>query len=240
MSQPSDFKVYKHTTPSGKVYIGITSQPLVKRWKNGKGYEGCTAFFRAVKKYGWNNIQHEVIASGLSKEAACAMEQRLIKETGSNRADRGYNLTGGGEHYEPNDEWKEKLSRSLRAYYKAHPEARQKIASEQLGRKASAETKTRMSAARSAYIDAHPEAREQCRANFKGKKRTAENVEKLRRANEKPVRCNETGAAFRSINEAAAHLKVGRTAICNQIAGRSRTCGGFTFSFIEEGETDGE
>lgn len=30
--------VYKHTSPSGKVYIGITNQPANKRWKNGMGY----------------------------------------------------------------------------------------------------------------------------------------------------------------------------------------------------------
>ena len=34
------YKIYKHTSPSGKVYIGQTSQDNpVQRWKNGgKGY----------------------------------------------------------------------------------------------------------------------------------------------------------------------------------------------------------
>lgn len=30
--------VYIHTSPSGKKYIGITSQNPQKRWQNGKGY----------------------------------------------------------------------------------------------------------------------------------------------------------------------------------------------------------
>lgn len=30
--------VYKHTTPCGKVYIGITSKTPSQRWQNGKGY----------------------------------------------------------------------------------------------------------------------------------------------------------------------------------------------------------
>lgn len=30
--------VYKHTTPNGKVYIGITSKNPLKRWNNGIGY----------------------------------------------------------------------------------------------------------------------------------------------------------------------------------------------------------
>lgn len=29
--------VYRHTSPSGKVYIGITSQNVERRWNSGKG-----------------------------------------------------------------------------------------------------------------------------------------------------------------------------------------------------------
>lgn len=32
------YTLYKHTAPSGKVYIGITSQNVMKRWQNGSGY----------------------------------------------------------------------------------------------------------------------------------------------------------------------------------------------------------
>lgn len=30
------YKVYKHIFPNGKVYVGITSQPLNCRWRSGK------------------------------------------------------------------------------------------------------------------------------------------------------------------------------------------------------------
>lgn len=33
------YTVYKHTTPSGKVYIGITKQKPWQRWNNGNGYK---------------------------------------------------------------------------------------------------------------------------------------------------------------------------------------------------------
>ena len=34
------YYVYKHTSPSGKVYIGITSKhPPERRWANGNGYK---------------------------------------------------------------------------------------------------------------------------------------------------------------------------------------------------------
>lgn len=32
------WKVYKHVSPSNKVYIGITSKSLEERFKNGYGY----------------------------------------------------------------------------------------------------------------------------------------------------------------------------------------------------------
>ena len=36
-NQANNYCVYKHTTPSGKIYIGITGQEPHKRFQNGKG-----------------------------------------------------------------------------------------------------------------------------------------------------------------------------------------------------------
>ena len=36
------YAVYKHTTPSGKVYIGITGRAVEKRWENGKVYKSIS------------------------------------------------------------------------------------------------------------------------------------------------------------------------------------------------------
>ena len=56
-----DYVVYKHTSPSGKVYIGITGQDIHRRWRNnGEGYRG-QLFYNAIKKYGWENISHEIL-----------------------------------------------------------------------------------------------------------------------------------------------------------------------------------
>lgn len=33
------YTVYKHTSPSGKVYIGITCRKPEYRWNHGKGYK---------------------------------------------------------------------------------------------------------------------------------------------------------------------------------------------------------
>lgn len=89
--------VYKHTTPSGKVYIGITSKPVEQRWLNGRGYRRNTHFWNAIQKYGWENIKHEVLADGLSREEACRLEQFYIALYDSHEIAHGYNLTTGGE-----------------------------------------------------------------------------------------------------------------------------------------------
>ena len=57
--------VYVHTTPSGKRYVGLTSFSPEKRWRNGGNYRSSKYFYNAIKKYGWDNIKHEVVASEL-------------------------------------------------------------------------------------------------------------------------------------------------------------------------------
>ena len=91
------FTVYKHTTPSGKVYIGITSIDPVIRWRGGSGYSRNEHFYRAIKKYGWDGIKHEIITTGLTREEASEEEKRLIALYQSHDPRNGYNLTFGGE-----------------------------------------------------------------------------------------------------------------------------------------------
>ena len=64
------FCVYKHTCPNGKVYIGITCQKPEQRWRHGKGYKRNALFFRAINKYEWENIKHEILYENLTKEQA--------------------------------------------------------------------------------------------------------------------------------------------------------------------------
>lgn len=89
--------VYKHTSPSGKVYIGITSMDIKDRWQNGNGYKNNQHFYRAIQKYGWDNFEHEVLFEGLTKEDACQKEIELIKLYDSTNPDKGYNYSTGGD-----------------------------------------------------------------------------------------------------------------------------------------------
>lgn len=89
--------VYKHTNiKNGKVYIGITSQNVKRRWQNGSGYYG-TYFYNAIKKYGWDGFLHEILFEELSEKDACKIEIELIKKYKSNDRKFGYNIASGGQ-----------------------------------------------------------------------------------------------------------------------------------------------
>lgn len=91
------YTLYKHTCPKGRVYIGITSQNVKTRWGNGSNYKGNTYFTRAIKKYGWENFKHEIIATNLTELEAKNMEIESIKQYRSNERKYGFNISSGGE-----------------------------------------------------------------------------------------------------------------------------------------------
>lgn len=91
------YSVYKHTSPSGKSYIGITKNNPEKRWKGGWGYYEQTKFFNAIKKYGWENFNHEVLETGLSLKKAWEREKYYIAKFDS--FGNGYNADEGGRRY---------------------------------------------------------------------------------------------------------------------------------------------
>lgn len=105
-----DFCVYMHTSPSGKIYVGITGQNPVERWQNGLGYRRNAYFYRAIQKYGWDNFTHEILRAGLSKEEACQLEISLIKKYRSNEKAYGYNITSGGEYFRHSEDSKKLMS----------------------------------------------------------------------------------------------------------------------------------
>lgn len=89
--------VYMHTNKiNGKKYIGITCQKVENRWAKGEGYKN-QLFYRAIKKYGWDNFEHEIIESNLTSEQAKEKERELISLYDSTNPEKGYNVGLGGE-----------------------------------------------------------------------------------------------------------------------------------------------
>ena len=111
------YSVYVHTTPNNKKYVGITSLPVHRRWGKGDGYRFQTLFYRAIVKYGWDNIIHEVVAEGLTRDEAIALEVNLISHYNTTNPKFGYNQTAGGEGHSGTPlapQTKRKLSQSAK------------------------------------------------------------------------------------------------------------------------------
>ena len=89
----NSWTIYEHTSPSGKVYVGITSLPVNVRWQHGAGYPRCKLFYKAILKYGWDNLTHTIIASNLGEKTAKNMEKDLIAYY--KRKGISYNITKG-------------------------------------------------------------------------------------------------------------------------------------------------
>lgn len=87
----NNYKVYMHSFPNGKKYIGSTSTSLQQRWNNGKGYYFQSDMFDAICKFGWNNIKHYLLFDGLSKEEAKNIENALIYNLKTYKKSFGYN-----------------------------------------------------------------------------------------------------------------------------------------------------
>lgn len=104
------YTVYKHTTPSKKVYIGITAQTPNQRWRKGNGYFHSPHFHNAIEKYGWNNIKHEILYKGLTKNEAENIEIKLIAYYKATDRNYGYNSDSGGNvNRKHSEETKEKI-----------------------------------------------------------------------------------------------------------------------------------
>ena len=94
------YTVYKYTSPSNKVYIGLTSGTQNKRARSkGYGYKRCTAFWRAIEKYEWDNFTYEILAQDLTEEDAKQLEKYYIKLYDSTNPEKGYNITAGGDGF---------------------------------------------------------------------------------------------------------------------------------------------
>lgn len=91
----------------------MTGQKPNRRWRKGKAYKGCVLFNRAITKYGWDNIDNEIIQSGMSRLEACKLEKELIAHHDSDNPINGYNIHGGGHSgYEVSQKTRLKLSKA--------------------------------------------------------------------------------------------------------------------------------
>lgn len=114
------FCVYCHTNKiNGKKYVGQTvhGEDPNKRWRNGFGYEKNVYFYHAIKKYGWNYFDHEIIASNLTESEANHFEFLLIQKLDLKNPQKGYNLKDGGKNGRHSETTKQKMSKIQKDRY---------------------------------------------------------------------------------------------------------------------------
>ena len=219
--------VYKHTTPSNKVYIGITSQNPIKRWGGGCNYEKQKHFYAAIIKYGWENIKHEILYSNLTKEEACEIEKTLIAKYKATDRNFGYNESNGGESgaagIYPSDETRRKLS-----------ESRKGAKNHNYGKHLSEETKAKLSVLNKERF------KHEKHWNL-GNKYTDEQRKKLSIAHKncnqkyfsKKVICIETQIVYNSMREAAKSINRSQGNITTSAKTGSK-CGGYHWKYYDE------
>ena len=162
--------IYQHTTPSGKVYIGQTCQknPNV-RWSNGKGYKGCILFYRTIEKYGWNNIEHKILHTGLTKEKADILEKMYISFF--KRKNISLNISDGGDGAVGRIvslETRQKMSEARKGKVLT-AETRRKMSEYHKGKTLSLETKRKISEGNKGKHHCTDEQRRKMSESYKGR-----------------------------------------------------------------------
>ena len=252
------YYVYKHTSPSGKVYIGVTGQKPRLRWQNGLGYRTQEYFYRAILKYGWDQFRHEIVYQTESYADANSKETELIAEHKSTDKNYGYNIEGGGN-------LKKTVSESTRIKLRNHhaspkylelvsqinakrwgdPEAHRKM-SERMsgennpmyGKKLTEEHKRRLREGFSKVKfvgkrgEDNPMFGKHLSEEHKkilSEKNLGENSPRARR-----VVCVETQTVYGSLREAHRETGVKHSSISDACRGRVKTAGGLHWQYVEE------
>ena len=89
------YSLYEHVFPNGKKYIGITLDPKQRFSNGGKGYSNNDKMSKAIKKFGWGNVKHNIIETGLTRKEAAEKERELIEK--EDTVINGYNISSGGQ-----------------------------------------------------------------------------------------------------------------------------------------------
>lgn len=202
-----EYTVYIHTAPNNKRYVGITKKLPEKRWNGGRGYISQQLFYRAIEKYGWENIEHKIISTNLTEDEAKQLEIELIAKYNSTNPQFGYNVSPGGD-----------LGNGLVG--ESHP---------LYGKKPSAETRMKISRATAGRKPWNLGIKG-VESSFKGKRHT-EHAKRLlsesasrrtgaRNPKAKSVICITTGEVFETATSAAKHYGCNQSNITYCLLGR--------------------
>ena len=96
---------------NGKRYIGQTINPQQRKSAHiSDSTHIDTKFYRAVRKYGWDNFEYEILAESEDRNVLDKLEVDFIKSF--NSIENGYNIRSGGEHPTMGEETRKKLQQA--------------------------------------------------------------------------------------------------------------------------------
>ena len=222
-----NYTVYMHICPNSKKYIGITKLNPKYRWKNGYGYNDNNHFKNAINKYKWENIDHKILYTNLSKEEAEQKEIELINHYKANNPKFGYNIDNGGNHCGSRSEkTKNKISKNNARFWlnkSRNEETRQKISIANKGKTRTLEQRKKQS-----------ELSKGINNNFYGHKMSLSTKNKIIKSNSKKVLCLETKKIYSSITEASKNTNIKIASISYCCNGKRKTAGKFHWKFAKE------
>lgn len=235
--------VYMHTSPSGKRYVGITAKEPTRRWKEGRGYNHNRHFTRAVAKYGWDSIRHEILLSDLAEEQAERWERFFIAMFRTTEPAYGYNQTTGGEIGKEFSEETLKRMSAAQKGEKSHKfgkreseETRKKKSDALKGRQFSKEHKQKLSESRTGQKIGpfSAEHRRKIGDALKGKRQSAEHNRKNGDAHSRSVLNLDTLEIYSSIKAAAECYGVSPTAIGLCLRGQNKSAAGCHWAYAND------
>ena len=235
-----NFIVYKHTSPNGKVYIGITKQNPKQRWGNGSGYRQHKYFANAIKKHGWENFKHEILFNGLTEDEAKLMEQCLIALYDSINPKYGYNRTLGGEGtlgHQVSDETRVKISKATKGIKKEFTKEHcRHIGESRKGKKLSKETKIKMSK-NHADVSGENNPLYGKKHSEEAKRKMSENHDDFsgsKHPQARKVICITTGKVFCTIKEASEFYNIDSSSISACCRHKAKTVSKLKWMYYEE------
>lgn len=244
------YTVYMHTTPDGKRYVGMTCQQLSKRWRGGRGYSNTSYFYRAILKYGWDNIKHEVLEEGLTLEEAAQREQYYIELYKTQDRKHGYNICNGGQTgwagLKHSEESKQKMSIAKRGKnygrvgFHLSDDVKKKLSDSHKGKYHGQPVKPKVKGepvinGKRQFTLEHRQKISEALVGIQRSDEVRKNMSKAQTKTKRKVLCLNNGKVYESMTEAAKELGTSKTMIYRVCRGINQTANGYEFAYVKDG-----
>ena len=226
------YTVYLATSPSGKVYVGITSKNLPARVsqhyqaaRTSASRDKVQCLHHVLSKYG-SEMRWEVLEGGVAgREAANLRKKHYIQLFRANDPQYGYNGTEGGDAGAvPNAEVRAKMSQAAKRRGQSPGQLGNLVRGRQDG---PAQRRRATGASRFAGHQHTPASREAMSRSQRDVIHTSEWAQKIAVANRHPI-ARSHGLIFPSAQEAARQMGLSKDAVAKAMR-QGRACAGFYF-----------